>query len=147
MAGAADAAVLGGPVALAEWVRRAAISLRMHGGQAIVVTDGMVRPAEFFQALHLLAIRNLEVKVIQVISPQELHPAQLSRAGMVVDAETGDTHQLAYSTAELEQAVTGHNELLARFCKRHGIAFAQHRLDESLASFVTNVLPHRGFLE
>lgn len=142
-----DVARVSGQTALDEWMRRAAIALRLHGGQAILITDGMTRPAEFFRALHVLLVRNLEVKVIQVLSPQELHPAKLFRAGVLIDVETDQTHQLAYSSAELEQAVIQHNELLVRFCKRHGIPFAQHRLDESLETFMIKTLPLRGFLE
>ena len=147
MADVAAAARQEGQVALAEWMRRAAIALRFHGGQAILITDGMARPADFFSALHVLMVRNLEVKVIQVLSPDELHPAKLLRGGMLIDAETGATHQLAYSAAELSRAVAEHNELLVRFCKRHGIPFAQHRLDESLETFITKTLPVHGFLE
>jgi len=138
---------VGGSVPLADWMRRAAAALRLRGGQAILITDGMVRPAEFFQALHILMVRNLEIKVIQVLTPQELRPGTLMRGGMVIDVETGSTHQLAYSPAELARAMADHNELLTRFCKRHGIPFAQHRLDESLESFITHTLPSRGFLE
>jgi hypothetical protein len=92
-------------------------------------------------------VRNLELKVIQVLTPQELHPGKLARGGLLIDVETGMTHQLAYSPAELERAVADHNELLVRFCKRHGIPFAQHRLDEPLDAFITKTLPIRGFLE
>jgi hypothetical protein len=66
---------------------------------------------------------------------------------VLVDVETGLTHQLAYSPAELARAVAEHNELLVRFCKRHGVAFAQHRLDDPLESFITKTLPIHGFLE
>ena len=143
----AQMVTLGGSMTLAEWTRRATIALRMHGGEAILITDGMVKPADFFRALHLLMVHNMEIKVIQVLTNQELHPSKLFRGGTLVDAETGRTHQLAYSPAELDQAVADHNELLARFCKRHGIPFAQHRLDEALDSFMTKTLPTRGFLE
>ena len=136
-----------GRASFADWARRAAISLRMRGGQAILLTDGMMEPAELFEGLHLLSTRNLEVKIIQVLTPDELHPAKLMRGGLLVDAETGQTHQLAYSAAELERAVTDHNETLARFCKRHGMPFVQHRLDESLDEFITKTLPIHGFLE
>jgi uncharacterized protein (DUF58 family) len=136
-----------GQVALSEWMRRAALALRLHGGQAILITDGLIPPAEFFRALHVLMVRNLEVKVIQVLSREELHPARMLRGGRVIDAETGRTHQLAYSPHELDRAVAQHNELLVRFCKRHGMPFAQHRLEDSLESFVTKTLPARGFLE
>ncbi|MBI3009573.1 MAG: DUF58 domain-containing protein [Candidatus Omnitrophica bacterium] len=132
---------------LPEWLRRAAIALRIRGGQAILLTDGLIRPAEFFEALHVLMIRNMEIKVIQVLSPQELHPARFFRSTTVVDAETGLRHQLAYSPQELEQAMASHNEHLARFCKRNGILFVQHRLDESLESLMTRTLPAHGFLE
>jgi len=147
MAGEAEAASLGGQIAYADWMRRAVAALRIRGGQAILITDGMVRPADFFQALHALMVRNLELKVVQVLTPQELHPAKMMRGGLLVDVETGSTHQLAYSAAELDRAVADHNEQLVRFCKRHGIPFARHVLDEPLESFVMKTLPLRGFLE
>lgn len=147
MVALADEARVRGAVGFGEWMRRAVPSLRLRGGQAIVITDGMVEPAELFRALHLLLVRNIEIKFIQVLTPDELHPAKLLHGGLVVDVETGRTHQLAYRPAELERAVAEHNELLARFCKRQGIAFAQHRCDESLERFVTHTLPSRGFLE
>lgn len=143
----AENARVEGQTTYAEWMRRATAALRIRGGQALLITDGMVRPADFFQALHTLMIRNLEIKVIQVLTPQELKPAMLFTGGTLIDAETGATHQLAYTPAELERAMMEHNELLVRFCKRHGIAFVQHRLDESLDSFITRTLPQRGFLE
>ncbi len=147
MASSAESARLGGQVVLDEWMRRAVHALRVHGGQAILITDGMCHPAEFFRALHVLMVRNLEIKVIQVLSAEELHPARLFRSGVLVDVETGHTHQLGYSPAELERAVAEHNEQLVRFCKRHGIPFAQHRLDDPLDAFMTKTLPARGFLE
>ena len=66
---------------------------------------------------------------------------------MLVDVETGKTQQLAYTPAELERAVAEHNELIARFCKRQGIPFAQHRVDEPLERFISDTLPANGFLE
>jgi uncharacterized protein (DUF58 family) len=143
----AAAARVGGDVPLARWMERASIALRIHGGQAILITDGMSRPADFFRALHLLMVRNLEAKVIQVLTPQELHPGRRLQGGVLVDAETGGTHQLAYTPAELERAVADHNETLVRFCKRHGIPFARCRVDEPLETFITKTLPVHGFLE
>ena len=147
LAALADGAGVDGQVSLADWMERAAITLRIRGGQAILITDGMSRPADFFRALHVLMVRNLEVKIIQVLTPQELHPARLLQGGMLVDSETGATHELAYTPAELERAVAEHNDTLVRFCKRHGIPFARHRLDESLETFIMKTLPVHGFLE
>ena len=136
-----------GRVEVSTWLRTALPVMRMRGGQALLLTDGMVHPADFFQAMHLLMRKHLEVKVIQILSSQECHPAELFRGGLLVDSETGATHELAYHPSELTQAVLDHNEHLARFCKRHGIPFAQHRLDESLEAFVMTTLPARGFVE
>jgi uncharacterized protein (DUF58 family) len=136
----------GRQILLAEWMRRAAITLKIRGGQAIVITDGMSRPADFFRAMHLLLVRHVEIKVIQVLTPQELRPARPFQTGSVVDAETGLETQLAYGADELARAVAEHNETLARFCKKHGIAFVQHRTDEPMESFLTKVLPRRGVL-
>ena len=143
----AESIVPEGHVALSEWMRKASTALRMRGGQALVISDGMVQPADCFQALHLAMMKHLEAKIIQVLSPQELNPARLFRRGVLVDSETGFTHELAYSASELARAVIEHNERLARFCKRSGIPFAQHRLDEPLEEFVLKDLPARGFLE
>ena len=143
----ADAARLGGQVTLTDWTHRAAVALRMRGGQAILITDGLVPPADFFKTLHGLMVRNLELKVIQILTAQELHPARLFRGGLLVDVETGMTHQLAYGPDELDRAVAQHNEQLVRFCKRHGIPFARHLLSEPLESFMIKTLPTRGFLE
>ena len=136
-----------GCVKMTEWMQQAVPGLRMRGGQAILLSDWMYHPADCFEALHRLMQRHMDVKVIQIISPQELEPARLFRSGMLVDSETGFTHELAYSPSELTQAVAEHNEHLARLCKRHGIAFAQSRLDEPLQTFVLKTLPARGFLE
>lgn len=143
----ADPIVPGGQVTVSEWMQTALPTLKMRGGQALFLSDGMYRLADLFHALHLLMQRHLEVKIVQVISPEELDPARLIRGGRVVDGETGLTQELAYSPAELARAVLEHNEQLARFCRRNGIPLAQHRLDEPLETFVLKILPARGFLE
>ncbi len=137
----------GGRMAFSEWVRTALPVLRMRGGQLLLISDGMCQAADWFQALHLLMRRHLEIKCIQVITPEELNPARLTRGGVLVDSETGLTHELGYSASELSRAVSQHNETLARFCKRQGILFVQHRLDEPLDEFLLKTLPARGFLE
>ena len=145
--GTASGIVPGGMVELDVWVRQALATLHMRGGQCLLVSDGMIPAASFLRAMHQLLMQHLEVKVFQVLSPEELHPSRWFRAGQVVDSETGATHELAYSTVELEQAVREHNEQLARAGLRHGIPVVQHRLDESLEQFFLKTLPARGFLE
>lgn len=136
-----------GAVTMRQWMQQAIPALRIRGGQALLISDWMCPSADTFEALHLLRRKHTEVKVIQVLSPQELEPARLFRGGVLIDSETGLTHQLAYSASELAQAVLEHNERLARFCKRHGMPFAQARADEPLEEFVLKTLPSRGFLE
>lgn len=135
-----------GHTPIADWTRHTLPSLRMRGGQALLISDCMYRQADMFHALHLFLRKHLEVKVIQILSPEELEPARLIRSGRVVDSETGVVHELAYSPQELAQAALEHNERMARFCKRNGIPFAQHRLDEPLEEFIFKTLPRRGFL-
>lgn len=147
LAAQADAGRVGGSASPSDWVRRAVGTLRWHGGQAIVITDAMAPPADLFKALHAMSTRNMEVKVIQVLSPQELRPGAAFRSGTVVDVETGQVQQLGYSAAELARAMADHNALVMRFCKQHGMPFAQYRLDAPLADFITKTLPARGFLE
>ena len=137
----------GGASTMSRWMEQAVPALRVRGGQAVVISDWMCPPADAFSALQALRQRHVEVKVLQVLSPQELDPARLFHGGRLVDSETGGQHELAYSAKELAQAVIDHNEHLARYCKRHGMPFAQHRLNEPLEPFVLQQLPRRGFLE
>ena len=136
-----------GQLNLAAWTQRAAAQLRMRGGQVLLITDGMVRPAEFFRAAHLLLMRHLELRVIQVLSQDELQPGRAFRGGLLVDTETGATHQLGYSAEELARAVAQHNEQLMRFCKRRGIPFARCLIEEPLDACLFQTLPARGFLQ
>ena len=136
-----------GSVRLPDWMLQAAAALRMRGGQAIVITDGMYPPAELFRALGVLRHRHMEVKLLQVLTDDELHPAKLFQGGAVIDSETGQARELGYRAEELEHAMLTHNETLARYCLRNGIPFAQDRLHESLETFVLRTLPVRGFLE
>ena len=136
-----------GAVTMRPWMQQTIPALRIRGGQALLISDWMCPLADAFEALHLLRRKHVEVKVIQVLSPQELEPARLFRGGVLIDSETGLTHELAYSASELTQAVLEHNERLARFCKRYGMPFAQARADEPLEEFVLKTLPSRGFLE
>ncbi|MBI3324905.1 MAG: DUF58 domain-containing protein [Candidatus Omnitrophica bacterium] len=136
-----------GSVALSAWARQAITTLRLRGGQLLVISDWMHRQADCFQALRALRAKHLEMKLIQLLSPDELNPGRMMRGGFVVDGETGQTRELAYSPAELARAVAEHTEQLARFCRRNGILFAQHRLDESLDAFLFARLPKSGFIE
>jgi uncharacterized protein (DUF58 family) len=136
-----------GTESMRAWMQRAIGLLRIRGGQVIVISDWLMPPTDAFQALQALRRRHVEVKALQVLTPEELDPARIARAGLVVDAETGQTHELAYSAAELAQAVLDHNERMARFCARHGILFAQHRLDEPLAETLLRRMPAAGILE
>jgi len=135
-----------GTTELSAWMRQAVAALRMRGGQALVVSDWMHRQADAFRALQALRGRHMELKIVQVLSPDELEPARLMKGGMVEDVETGRTHALAYSPAELADAIAQHNEQLARFCRRNGILVAQHRLDERLETFLFSRLPKFGFV-
>ena len=134
-------------VTLSAWMQRAVGALRVRGGQVILLSDCLYRLPDWFRAITLLLNRHVEVKVIQLLTPRELDPARLFRGGVVVDSETGLTHELAYRPEELARAMEEHTEQLVRFCKRHGVLFLQHRLDESLEVCVLKTLPARGFLE
>lgn len=136
-----------GSVRLPDWMQQAAATLHMRGGQAILITDGMYPPAELFRALGVLRHRHMEVKLLQVLTDDELHPAKLFQGGAVIDSETGQARELGYRPEELERAMLTHNDTLARYCLRNGIPFAQDRLQEPLEAFVLRTLPVRGFLE
>ncbi len=125
------------------WMRTSVLQQKMHGGQAIWLTDGMIRPAEFFKALHRLVMQHVEPKVIQVITQAELEPKE---SGVWVDSESGKAQTLGQDTQALTRLVREHNELLSRYCKRNAIAFTQHRVEDDLEDFLIQTLTSQGFL-
>lgn len=135
-----------GDVDVEAWMRTAVLRLRMHGGQALWITDGMIRPAAFFKTAHRLLMQHVEPKVLQVLTREEMDPDSAYADAIWVDSETGEERQLGHGGQVLARAMREHNELLARFCKRNAIAFAQYRTTDSLEGFLVDTLTAQGFL-
>ena len=134
----------------AAWVERYSYAVRAYGGTAIVISDWMMEQETWTRALNFLRFRNLETRVIQVLSRWELEPQRMLGHGLVVDAETGRAMSLRtgrLGQTELVAAVVEHNERLRRFCHRNRIGFAQASTQSTVEDFVLRELLRLGLLD
>ncbi len=139
-----------GEIDFAKWVERYCYAVRAFGGTAIVLSDWMMDQEQWTRGLNFLRFRNLEVKVIQVLSRWELEPQRMLGHGLVVDAETGRAMSLRtghFGQAQLTAAVQEHNERLRHFCHANHLGFAQASTQSSVEDFVLRELLKLGLLD
>ncbi len=116
-------------------------------GVAIVVSDFLVPPPEYEQALSLLLARGYEVKALQVLGAAELNPSRLFRRGKLYDVEEHGERWVTLTRDNLlryEAALTAHLEQIRHFCHRHGIFYALISTERGLETAVVQELPQKG---
>lgn len=138
-----------GEADFATWVERYCYAARAFGGTAIVISDWMMEQDAWTRGLNFLRFRNLDVKVIQVLSRWELEPQRMLGHGLVVDAETGramSLHTGQLGAPQLTAAIQEHNERLRRFCRMNRLGFAQASTRSSVEEFILREMLKLGFL-
>ena len=134
-----------GDVPFAAWIERYLYATHARGGTMIVLSDWMMEPTEWVRGLQLCHFHNLDVKVIQVMTPEELKPGQGWGQGYVVDVETGSRRSL-WDMRLLLRAMEAHNAQLAAFCQRNGFLFVQVSTGLPVETFVLRELPRMGLI-
>ena len=134
-----------GDVPFAAWIERYLYATHARGGTIIVLSDWMTEPTEWVRGLQLCSFHNLDVKVIQVLTPEELKPGQGWRQGYVVDVETGSRRSL-WDMRQLLRAMETHNAQLAAFCQRSGFLFVQVSTAVPLEALILRELPRMGLI-
>jgi uncharacterized protein (DUF58 family) len=136
-----------GPLALAPSLAEHLKRLR-HPGKAILLSDFLMPVSSYEQGLHWLQAFNLDVSVIQVLSPQELEPPFPRQGGLtVVDSESGEEVKLRWSDAlrqEYRERLEYHNRALKSFCHQCAIDYSLFVTGQELGDFVFATLPSIG---
>lgn len=138
----------GGKTFLSEAVRTY-IGHTREPGVAVLISDFLVEPPEYEEALTLLRARRYEVKALQVLGAGELNPARLFRRGKLYDVEEHGERWVTLTQENLrryQEVLTAHLEELRRFCHRHQVFYALVSTEKGLEAVVTQELPQLGLL-
>lgn len=128
---------------------RAYIEQTREPGVAIVVSDFLLEPPQYEEALLLLQARGYEVKAIQVLGASELSPERLFRRGKLYDVEDHSERWITLSRAHLrkyQEALQAHLDTVQQFCHRHQIMYTRVATDSNLATIVTEGFTQAGLL-
>jgi uncharacterized protein (DUF58 family) len=120
---------------------------RRAGGLAILISD-LLSPDGYQDGLDVLLQAGLDVVVLQVLSPQELEPAEGGDVELV-DAETGEIVEVSLTA----RMIAIYRERLDRWCAeaeelcaRRGIAYCRVSTDTPLADLLLDRLRRVGIL-
>ena len=108
---------------LNEALRQGAIESK-RVGLAIVVSD-LLDESGYRDGLKALVARGFQVIVVQILSPEELHPSTFGDL-RVVDAETGTVREVTFGKFRRRRyrtAVRAYIDQVAEFCSARGVAF------------------------
>lgn len=119
-------------------------------GIAILVSDFLVSPAEYEEALSRLAARKLEVQAIQVVGPGEDDLSAWQGRLRLRDVETGVVREVALDGAQrrrYREAFERRTEAIRIFCHARGIVHAVARAEDEIEHCLTEVLSRSGMLK
>jgi uncharacterized protein (DUF58 family) len=118
-------------------------------GIAILISDFLVDPLDYQQALDLLRSRGYTVAAIRVIGAEEQSANRLPSRVRIRDAETGEERVLVLSAAHREKyalAVREHLGELKRWCESRDVFLAVADTQRGLEACLFEDLPRAGLL-
>jgi uncharacterized protein (DUF58 family) len=121
-------------------LRRGALETR-QAGAAVVLSD-FLDPAGYAPGLDALAARGFQVSAVQVLAPEELHPATFGDLRMV-DSETGAEQEVTFGRHRLKayrQAVETYTQKLREHCQARGVRFFRAASDTALETLLLKEL-------
>lgn len=119
-------------------------------GKAMVVSDFLLPVSAYERGLNLLRACNLDIAVIQVLSPEELKPPFPPGGIALVDSESGEERSTFWSADQMRgyrARLERHNRELKSFCAQAGIHYALYVTDRDLADFIFATLPGMGLFK
>jgi uncharacterized protein (DUF58 family) len=129
----------GGPTRIAAAVTELLLE-RRYPGIVIIISDFLVSPGDYEDALAQLLRARHEVKVVHVMGEQESSGSYPPGGYRVRDCETGEIREVTFGPREVERCrhrAEQHAERLRLFCAGRGIvyapAFGASHLDEIMA--------------
>lgn len=127
-----------------------AASLLRFPGVALFISDCMYPFDIFANAMTALRARNLEIYVIQVLSPRDLDPLPATQSATLTDRETAEeiSVDLSESSRQLyDELLTAHQDAVEKYCHGAQIKFIRALTGGPLEEFVLPTLLKTGLLE
>ena len=120
-----------------------------HAGIVIILSDFLVNPGDYEDALAQLVATRHEVKAIHVMGDRECIGAYPPGAYRVRDCETGELREVIFGARETEicrRRVELHAERLSDFCSRHGIVYSRAFGALNLDAIISREFPRLGVI-
>lgn len=138
-----------GPTRLRDGVDAYLRTTRLPGS-AVILSDFLVEPSIYEQAVEALRGRQYDVAAIRVIGAEERAPTAMRRNLRLRDAETGVVRDVELTSAAREQyaaAVDQHLARLRRWCAARAVACAIADTNAGLPHTLLTELPRAGLLQ
>ena len=136
-----------GETSLAEGCRRFALQ-QSRGGVVVLLSD-LFDPSGYEDAFkHLIQNRN-DLYVIQVLSPQEMHP-DLFGALRLLDVETGEPVEITVTEELLntyERRLRAFQADVTRLSNRYGVHYLPVTTDRPIERLLTDTFRRMGLIE
>lgn len=123
-------------------------TLRRSGKGVVILLSDFLDKGGFEEALRYLVARQVDVVVLQILSPQEIDPEFVGDLRLV-DAEDADVAEVTVNAALLDRYRKNLHALrssLATFCTRRGISYLFAPTDVPFDQLVLHSLRQRGLL-
>jgi len=120
-----------------------------HAGIVVLVSDFLVNPVDYENALSQLVAARHEVKAIHVMGDRESVGAYPPGAYRVRDCESGELREVTFGAQESEMCrrrVEQHAERLSNFCGRHGIVYSRAFGVSNLDATMSREFPRLGVI-
>ncbi len=120
-----------------------------HPGIVVLLSDFLVNPVDYENALTQLLAARHEVKAIHVMGDQESAGAYPPGAYRVRDCETGEIREVTFNAHEAEvcrRRVQQHAERLSSFCASHGIVYSRAFGASNLETIIRCEFPRLGVI-
>ncbi|HKV53355.1 MAG TPA: DUF58 domain-containing protein [Candidatus Binataceae bacterium] len=138
----------GGETRLAAAISEFLLARRNHG-IVILVSDFLVNPTDYEEALSQLVAARHEVKAVHVMGEQECSGSYPPGAYRVRDCETGEMREVTFGARSAElcrERVKSHAERLSGFCTRRGIVYSPAFGASNLDTIIKREFPRLGVI-
>lgn len=122
--------------------------LRNSGKGILVLITDLMDKSGYEAALRFLVTQQMDVYVLHVLSPEELHP-DVKGDLKLVDCEDADEAEITVSRPLLEryeQTVANFISGAQRFCSKRGMVYVMTTTDTPVEKMVSNYLRQRGLV-
>jgi hypothetical protein len=120
-----------------------------RAGIVIVISDFLMTPIDYENALAQLVAARHEVKAIHVMGERECGGGYPPGAYRVRDCETGELREVTFGPDESEMCrrrVEEHAARLSTFCDRHGIVYCRAFGARNLDAIMSREFPRLGVI-